>query len=435
MSSQVVMPRMGLTMEEGTLVGWRKAEGQPVKAGEPLFEIETDKSTVEVEASESGVLGRILVQVGETVPVGTPIALLVKEGEVVPAGAAPAAAAVPAAAAESAGPAPAAQSRAASQAGKVKASPAARSLAKKLGVDLAAASATGPGGRVVAWNVRALESAAPAKATPLAARAAAELGVDLAAVQGSGPGGRITRQDVEHAGQKPAPSGGTIRPFTRIEQVMAARMVASFTSAPHFYLHVTVDARPLVALRAQLKAKLEQRDGVRLTYTDLLVYFCARVLAHHPEVLSQWTPQGMRLLDRVHVGVAVDSERGLLVPVIRDADRLGLAGISRALAELTGRARSGSLLPAEQEEGVFTLSNLGAFGVDAFDAVLNPPQSAILAVGRIKEMPLVEDGKVVPAAQLTLSLSVDHRVLDGARAARFLGELAELLETPALALE
>jgi len=442
MASEIVMPRMGLTMEEGTLVGWRKSVGQKISAGEPLFEIETDKSTVEVEALESGVLGRILVEVGQTVPVGTVIALLVKEGEALP-DEAPAAASRPQAMPFA--PEPAAQGpAAAAPSGKVRASPAARRLARSLGVELSRAAGTGPGGRVVAWNVTALNlTGAPAKASPLAAKAAAELGVDLSAVQGSGPGGRITRQDVERAqgaasgpGRDEAvPVSGEVRPFTRLEQVMARRMVESFSSAPHFYLHVDVDARPLVALREQLKARLEKRAGVHLTYTDLLVYLVARALARHPEMLCQWTPQGMRQLSDVHVGVAVEAERGLLVPVLRDADRLGLAETSRRLAELAAKARAGSLQPTEQEQGVFTLSNLGAFGIDAFDAVLNPPQAAILAVGRIKERPLVSGGQVVPAAMLTLSLSVDHRVLDGARAARFLGDLAELLETPVLSME
>jgi len=429
MPAQIVMPRMGLTMETGTVVNWCRSEGEQVTAGEPLFEIETDKSTVEVEATESGVLGRILVPVGETVPVGTPIALLLAAGESLPAGDLP----EPARHAEGKALLPA-QKPEGSRPVKVKASPAARYLARTLGVELVQAHATGPGGRVVAWNVRSLAGAGPARATPVAARVAAELGVDLSSVHGSGPGGRITRQDVAQA---PAGSSrsGNLRAFTRIEQVMASRMVESFTKAPHFYLHVNVDARPLVALRDELKPRLEARAGVHLTYTDLLVYFCAHALARHPELLCQWTPQGMRQLSAVHVGVAVDTERGLLVPVIRDADRLGLTGIAQRLADLSGRARSGSLLPADQEEGIFTLSNLGAFGIDAFDAVINPPQAALLAVGRIKEQALVEDGKVVPAAMMTLSLSVDHRVLDGARAARFLGDLAELLETPALSME
>ena len=327
---------------------------------------------------------------------------------------------------------------------KIKASPAARRLAKKMGLELRQASGSGPGGRVVASNVRSLGNDASARITPVAAKTAAEMGVDLSTVQGSGPGGRITRQDVEQARIMPAPGplnllpaqpSEMIRPFTRIEQVMAGRMVESFTSAPHFYLHVLVDARPLVALRDQLKAKLEQHSGVHLTYTDLLVFFCARTLARHPEVMAQWTPGGMRLLSEVHVGVAVDTPAGLLVPVVRNADRLGLTEISQMLADLTKRARAGSLLPADQELGVFTISNLGAYGIDAFEAVLNPPQAALLAVGRIKEQAMVEAGKVVPAAMLTLSLSLDHRVLDGARGARFLGDLTELLETPALSME
>jgi pyruvate dehydrogenase E2 component (dihydrolipoamide acetyltransferase) len=445
MASEIVMPRMGLTMEEGTLIGWHKAEGQQVTAGEPLFEIETDKSTVEIEAPETGVLGKILVPVGATVPVGTVIGILVKEGETMPEGKTLAVMQkVAQTEASHTRPAPAAKTPPAALPAKVKASPAARTLAKQLGVDLNQAAGTGPGGRVVAWNVSTLNVAAPARATPLAVKAAADLGVDLSAIQGSGHGGRITRQDVERsprvAATFPEPRAeaqpsGTIRPFTRIEQVMARRMLESFTSAPHFYLHVSIDARRLVTLRAQLKPKLEARSGVHLTYTDLLVYFCARALSQHPEVMSQWTPQGMRLLNDVHMGVAVDTERGLLVPVIRNADRLGLTEISRALADLTGSARAGTLLPAEQEEGVFTISNLGAFGIDAFDAVLNPPQAAMLAVGSIKEQALVEDGKIVPAAMLSLSLSVDHRVLDGARGARFLSDLAELLETPALSMD
>jgi pyruvate dehydrogenase E2 component (dihydrolipoamide acetyltransferase) len=440
MASQIVMPRMGLTMEEGTVVAWRKAEGQKITAGEILFEIETDKSTVEIEATESGILGRILVNVGETVPVGTAIASLLAEGEITPTGRIPA---IPQKALRSEGPRSkldaAPENLPALQGTKVKASPAARRAAKQLGVNLGQATGTGPGGRVVAWNISALGSITSAKATPLAAKAAGNLGVDLAALQGSGPGGRITLQDVESAGRKPdvrsETHAGMIRPFTRIEQVMARRMVESFTSAPHFYLHITIDARPLVSLREQLMTKLKNGSGVHLTYTDLLVYFCARTLAQHPEVMSQWTPDGMRLLNEVHIGVAVDTGRGLLVPVLRNADQLGLIETSRTLTDQTARARLGTLLPAEQEEGVFTISNLGAFGIDAFDAVLNPPQAATLAVGRIKEQALVEDGRVIAASILTLSLSVDHRVLDGARAARFLGDLAKLLETAALTME
>jgi pyruvate dehydrogenase E2 component (dihydrolipoamide acetyltransferase) len=441
MASEIVMPRMGLTMEEGTLVNWLKSEGQPVTAGEMLFEIETDKSTVEIEATGSGVLGRILVKVGETVPVGTVIAILLAEGEALPVGSAAAAgpqkvvsSTVPPTKTEAAGQKIPVQGTSA-----VKASPAARKIARQLAVDLRGVTGTGPNGRVVAWNVSAAGTATRTKLTPLAARKAAGLGLNLSEMQGSGPGGRITRKDLEKASNAPAiPSNaaaGTIRPFTKIEQVMGNRMVESFTSAPHFYLHVTVDARKLVALRDQLKEKLESRSGIHLTYTDLLVYFCSRALLRHPDVMSQWTPQGMRVLNEANIAVAVDTERGLLVPVIRNAGQMGLTDISRTLSDLTERARQGHLLPSDQEQGVFTISNLGAFGIDGFDAVLNPPQAALLAVGRIREQALVEEGRIVPAAMLNLSLSVDHRVLDGARAARFLGTLAELLETPALSME
>jgi pyruvate dehydrogenase E2 component (dihydrolipoamide acetyltransferase) len=215
---------------------------------------------------------------------------------------------------------------------------------------------------------------------------------------------------------------------------MAERMTASFTSAPHFYLHAEVDARRLVALREALQPRLEARAGVHLTLTDLLVRLCATALADHPQVMAQWTPEGLRQADHVNVGIAVDSPNGLVVPVIRDADRLGLSELARQRSDLVQRARNGKLLPQHLEEGVFTLTNLGTFRVDAFDAILNPPQAAILAVGRIKDRALAEHGVVVAAAMATLSLSVDHRVLDGAGAARFLTDLVELIELPSLAL-
>ena len=312
MVSEIVMPRMGLTMEEGTLVNWSKAEGQKVTAGEPLFEIETDKSAVEIEATESGVLGKILVPVGETVPVGTVIGILVKDGEALPTGVIQVGTQKEDQPEPSiAGPGSASKNLPVAIPTKVKASPAARQLAKKLGLDLRQAAGTGPGGRIIAWNVRALSSNVPAHVTPLAAKAAAELGVDLSGLQGSGPGGRITRQDVEQAQKllttKPethatAQPAGLIRPFTRIEQVLARRMVESFTSAPHFYLHVSVDARLLVALREQLKAKLEARSGVRLTYTDLLVYFCARTTGPAPRGNVSVDSRGYAPADRYPCG-------------------------------------------------------------------------------------------------------------------------------------
>ena len=432
MAVEIVMPRMGLTMEEGTVVTWLKQENQPVAAGEPLLEIETDKSTVEIESPVDGVLSQILTRSGETVPVGQVIGYLNKVGESRPATAFLVNSNL-------------AQTHTADgSAGKNKASPAARTLARQLGVDLADITGTGPGGRVVAWNVKsyseqsAAKTHADRKASPVAKRVAEELEIDLTTVQGSGLSGRITRADVERSAQaspQPLPTAqpGNITPLTRSQKIMADRMSASFQSAPHFYLHVEVDMRGLVALRQKLLSRLEQCYSVHLTFTDLLIKYCALSLRKHPNVMAQWREKGLFQPGQVNVGIAMDTSSGLIVPVIQHADQLGLVEISRQRQDLSERARAGKLLPQDLELGVFTLTNLGMFGIDSFDAILNPPQAAILAVGRIKDRALVSEGTIIAAPVMNLSLSVDHRVLDGVAAARFLGELVELIETPELA--
>jgi pyruvate dehydrogenase E2 component (dihydrolipoamide acetyltransferase) len=429
---EIVMPRMGLTMEEGTVVAWLKLENQPVTAGEPLLEIETDKSTIEIESPADGVLGKILTGPGMTVPVGQVIGYLIKDGESAPATAVLA----------DLDHMPPRKTQ--DRAGKTKASPAARTLAGRLGVELADITGTGPSGRVVAWNVQAYseqlatKTQAVKKASPVAKRMAEELAIDLSTVEGTGPSGRITRADVERSVQAippppPAARSGEITPLTRSQKIMAERMSASFRSAPHFYLHVEVDMRGLVALRQKLGPRLEERYGVHLTFTDLLVKYCALVLRLHPKVMAQWSEQGLVQPGDVNVGIAMDTSSGLIVPVIPQADQLGLVEISRQRQELSERAQAGRLLPQDLELGVLTISNLGMFGIDWFDAILNPPQAAILAVGRIKERAIVSEGSVISAPVMNLSLSVDHRVLDGATAARFLGKLVELIETPELA--
>lgn len=449
-SSEIVMPRMGLTMESGVFMKWLKQEGELVRSGEPLFEIETDKSVVEVEALEDGILIQALAQPGETYAVGAVLGYLTRQGS--STGTFPS---------EAQTQTPSSSSQAQSlpltrsvPASKPKASPAARHLAKQLGVDLAQVSGSGPQGRVVAWNVRSAAESLPNEAapslarrvSPLAQRLAVDLGVDLSQVKGSGLGGSITRQDVEIAHQRqkdqsleasPAATFDaefTYEPLSPVQRRMAERMVQSFSTAPHFYLQSEVDARNLVALRESLLQPLESRYGVHLTYTDLLIYFSARLLPRHPLVMAQWSDKGLAKPSHVHIGIAVEAEQGLFVPVLRDADRLGLAEISRQRADLAERARQGKLLPKDYEQGVFTLTNLGMLRVDVFQAILNPPQAAILAVGRIAERPLVENGQVIAAPMFTLSLSADHRVLDGARAARFLSEFVEWLENPALSL-
>jgi pyruvate dehydrogenase E2 component (dihydrolipoamide acetyltransferase) len=470
MAVEIVMPRMGLTMEEGTVIAWLKEENQPVAAGEPLLEIETDKSTVEIEAASAGILSLILVKPGETVPVGTVIGYLAAPEEQAALPAQPGAHA-PAASVNggkvSAPVAPAPTGRPAFS-GKVRASPAARHLAWQQQVDLAQVGGTGPDGRVVAWNVQAFADQLAArpilKASPVARKVAAELAVDLEKVQGTGLDGRVTRADVERSAVpatapeepyisippsiSPSPmetAQSTAKaesetppvfeklPVTRSQRVMAERMTASFRSAPHFYLHVEVDARKLTALRWSLLAKTEERFGVRLTFTDFLVKYSAISLLRHPRLLQQWAENGLLQARSADIGVAMDTTGGLIVPVIRDAARLGLAEIARKRVELYERARNGKLQPQDLELGAFTITNLGMFGIDSFDAILNPPQAAILAVGRIKERAMVENGQLIAAPMMNISLSVDHRVLDGASAARFLGELVELLESPELA--
>jgi pyruvate dehydrogenase E2 component (dihydrolipoamide acetyltransferase) len=327
-------------------------------------------------------------------------------------------------------------------------------LARQKGIDLSGVPGSGPGGRVVAWNVAEAAQALsvlPAQAalvTPVAQRLAQDLGVDLASVEGSGPGGRITRQDVERSAlaKEAGPPAAVpqavsaqipqapVQPLSRFQKIMAERMASSFRDAPHFYLHVEADARPLLALRQALLPKLEAGQGVHLTVTDLLIKFCALALVRHPGVIAQWAAGGLFQPQQINIGVAADTPNGLVVPVIRQCDQLGLSEIARQRTALVEKARLGKLAPEDLELGVFTLTNLGAFNIDFFDAVLNPPQAAILAVGRIKERALVENGQVVAASTLQLSLSIDHRVLDGAAAARFLSDLVELIETPGLAL-
>jgi len=434
---EIVMPRMGLTMEEGTVVAWLKTENQPISAGEPMLEIETDKSTVEIESPAQGFLGPILAGPGETIPVGQVIGYISERGY---------------------NPSDRTSDQTIPGVGtKSKASPAARKIARELGMDLSGIQGTGPNGRVVAWNVhaRAADTALPPskaavdaspKASPLAQRIAAEMAVDLAEVKGSGPGGRITRTDVETTARVRLPEkplqavqisetsdSPPLTPTTRAQQLMAERMSASFQTAPHFYLHVEVDARSLVRMRDRLKTRLKERFDVHLTFTDLLVKYCALMLRQHPKAMAQWTGQGYANPKGVHVGIAMDAPGGLIVPVIQNADQLGLAEIARQRQALSERAQNGKLMPQDLELGVFTISNLGMYGIDSFDAILNPPQAAILAVGRIKERALACDGQIVAAQMMTLSLSVDHRVLDGATAARFLGELVELIEMPELA--
>lgn len=431
MATEVILPMLGETMNEGTIVAWAKQEGDAVRPGEVLYSVESDKATLEVEASSAGYLRRILAPAGATIPVLSVVALITAtpdEQVAEPSGAAapPARAAAPSPATPAPSP-PAAP--VAPPAGRLFASPRARRAARARGLDLTRVAGSGPGGRIVE---RDLESIPPApRLTPVAARLADDLHIDRARVQGSGPGGRVTRRDVESAARA-AP--GAAAPLSRRQRIMAERMTASFSSAPHFYLHAEVNAGRLLAVRQELLPLIEAEHGLRLTISDLLIRICARALARHPQVMARYTPEGLQPATGVHIGLAADTPDGLLVPVVHHADRLALPDLVRARSELVGRARAGTSTPQDLEGGVFTLTNLGASRVDSFDAILNPPQAAILAIGRISERPFAEQGRLTLAPTMKLSLSVDHRVLDGAAGARFVDEVVGLIEAPAQAL-
>jgi len=385
MATNVIMPALELAQETGKVLKWLKAPGDTVTKGEPIVEIETDKATVEIEAPASGILRDVTARAGDTVPVGQTIALIAAAGEAGAAAQAPARTAVPPVA--SPGPALAA----------VAAPPVRRD------------SATGAG--------------APtrlAAASPKARRLADERGLDLRVLRGTGPGGAVLTADVATA-QRPAAAGvGTVW------RIMAERMTASWTTAPHFYLVREVTVGRLVSWQERAR----KQTGVRVTYTDLLVKLVAAALAQHPSANAAWKDGAILRNASIDIGLAVAVEQGLVVPVIHRADTLTLAELAGHREDLVSRAHAGKLRPADIQGGGFTISNLGMFGVDAFSAIVNPPQAAILAVGRIVDRIVAVDGQPAVRPSMTLTLSCDHRALDGARGAQFLGALADLIEEP-----
>jgi pyruvate dehydrogenase E2 component (dihydrolipoamide acetyltransferase) len=406
MPATVIMPALELAQETGKVLRWLKSPGDTVAKGEPIVEIETDKVTVEIEAPASGVLRDISAREGDVVAVGRTIALIFAAGEV-PSDA------------------------------TVKASPLARKLAEEHGVDLTrvrTASGRIEKADVLAHVERSKTGAADGvaarliAASPKARRLAAERGVDLGALKGSGPSGAVIVADVptlEGAVARTAdrPTGPTVGNVWRI---MAERMTASWTAAPHFYLVREVDVSRLKTWRERASAQ----TGAHITYTDVLIRLVAAALTRHPRVNVAWKDGAIVPHGGIDIGLAVAIEDGLVVPVLRGADGLTLAEIAARREDLVGRAQGGKLRPADIHGGGFTISNLGMYGVDAFNAIVNPPQAAILAVGRIVDRAVVVDGQVAVRPTLVLTLSCDHRALDGARAAQFLGTLADLIEEP-----
>jgi pyruvate dehydrogenase E2 component (dihydrolipoamide acetyltransferase) len=468
MALDIKMPALSPTMEEGTLAKWLVKVGDTVASGDVMAEIETDKATMEFEAVDEGVITEILIEAGtEGVKVGAVIARLAVEGEESAPATAPAAAVAPAEAPVADGPA---------------ATPTAKKMAEQAGIDLAGVTGTGPKGKITKEDVEAAiakgggapapapaapPAPAPASAataasgeriiaSPLAKRIAADKGIDLALVKGTGPNGRIVKEDVETftptavaAASAPAPAASAPAPaaspaptpaieggapfaeekLSGVRKVIARRLTESKQTVPHFYLTIDIRLDPLLELRAQLNKSLEP-DGVKLSVNDLLIKALARALIRVPQCNVSYHGDTLRRYSRADISVAVAAPSGLITPVITHADTKGLATISTEMKTLAGKARDGKLMPHEYQGGTASLSNLGMYGIKQFDAVINPPQGMILAVGAGQQAPYVVDGEIKVATVLHASGSFDHRAIDGADGAQLMEAIKQLCENP-----
>ncbi|HLV86814.1 MAG TPA: dihydrolipoamide acetyltransferase family protein [Candidatus Sulfotelmatobacter sp.] len=402
------MPALEMAQETGKLLAWRKKEGDRVSKGEPLLEIETDKAVVEVEAPADGVLAGVKASEGADIPVGQTIAWIVAPGEQPPVDGA--ADTVPTARASSAKPdqtTPAASVATvpspATQAPKI--SPKARRLAKELGVDITKLQGSGLEGEILASDVQSAHG-------------------------GTAAAGRTGRSEV--SGRSAFEVGGHVERPTSLGRIMAERTTQSWTTVPHFFVTREMDATGLNAYRERIVIEVERAHQVRVSHTDLLVALTARALLKHPRLNASWTPEGIRIHDHVNIGVAIAVNDGVVAAVIRNAHRASPAEIAKLRLELTGRARDGKLRPADIADATFTISNLGMYQVDQFSAIITPPQAAILAVGAITDRVVARNGEPAVLPMMTVTLSCDHRVADGARAALFLQDLAEALRDPTL---
>jgi pyruvate dehydrogenase E2 component (dihydrolipoamide acetyltransferase) len=406
MAIPITIPRLGWNMEEGVFAGWIKKDGEVVRPGEPLFRLEGDKALQDIEGLDSGIL-RIppyAPKEGDKVAVGAVIAWLVQPGEALPLSDMP-------------------RTHVSSAKAAAPAGPAARRLARELQVDVQSVAGSATGGRITPADVRA--RAAGPVASPRARRLARELGVDWTRLAGSGRGGRIRDADVRTAALH---SGERVVSLTAIRRTTAERLLHSLRTTAPVTLTTTVDANNLVSLRKQFQAAGQDTAP---TYTDFLVKLTALTLREHPALNSRLEGEHIVLSHEVHVGVAVDTEAGLLVPVVRDAGEQTLRQISARTRDLIARARRRELRAEEMEGGTFTITNLGAFGIEVFTPILQYPQCAILGIGRIRLEAVVRQDQVLPGKRLTLSLTFDHRIVDGAPAARFLQALSRAVENPA----
>ncbi|WP_287987874.1 pyruvate dehydrogenase complex dihydrolipoamide acetyltransferase [Acidiphilium sp.] len=423
MATNILMPALSPTMTEGTLARWLKKEGETIKAGDVIAEIETDKATMEVEAVDEGVLGKILVAAGsENVAVNAPIAILVEPGEAVPDSAPAAPAPKPAAAPEPvAAPAPAAAAPAAPAAEttghgpRVFASPLARRMAQQAGIDLATLKGSGPNGRIVKADIDAARGSAPEAAAPAPKAPAAASPAQAAAA----PAAPIT-----------APHDAI--PHSSMRKVIAKRLQAAKQTIPHFYLSMDVELDALLKLRAELNAQSpkEGPGAFKLSVNDLIIKAVAVALRRVPAANASFTEEAMIRYHDVDISVAVAIPDGLITPIIRKADQKGLAAISNEMKDLAARAKAGKLKPDEFQGGSFSISNLGMYGISSFSAIINPPQGGILAIGAGEKRPVVKGEQIAIATVMTVTLSCDHRVVDGAVGAEFLAAFKSIVEQP-----
>ena len=439
MAKEIVMPKLGLTMTEGTVSKWLKKVGDEVKEGEPLFEVETDKLTNTIEASASGVLRHIFVEEGTTVPLFGKLAIVAAADEDISAlmgGDAPTAAAAPEAAA--AAPAPAAPVKAPGE--RIIAAPAAKKLAKELGIDLALVTGTGPKGRITLDDVKNYKPAAAApvveeepkkKASPLAAAVAADLGIDLEKVVAHD---RVLAEDILHYLEstrekaEEAPKEEVV-PMNGMRKAIAKNMLASVQTSPTVTFNLGIDMSALKEYRAQLKSQ-----NISVSYTDLLVKFVAKALLEYPLLNCSVEDNKIRYKHYVNMGVAVALDNGLVVPNVTDADKKSLTEISAEVKELAKLAREGGLPMEKLRGGTFTITNLGMYGIESFTPIINQPEVAILGVTTMEDKVVVRDGQMVIRPIMNLSLTADHRVVDGSVAAEFLQRVKTLMENPALML-
>ena len=456
MATHIEMPKLSDTMTEGTVVRWLKSVGDQVEIGDEIAEIETDKATMAMEAFDEGILAEILIEEGAKAEIGATLAVLRDEGEGDPAQAPPAAEPEPAIA-EPAQPVPAT-----AQVFDPPAEP------EPVLTEPAPAPAVSPQVTEDAPEVSAASDRI--KASPLARKLASAHGVDLAGLTGSGPGGRIVKKDVEKAANSgavapapenepkvsaspppaapkpvhvpakspppaPSPGAGDHRvELSSLRRIIAERLLTSKTTIPHFYLHAEADAAPLMEIRRQINVQAEATHGNKYTVNDLILKAVIGALQAVPSVNATFQGDHILQFGEIGVSVAVAVEDGLVTPVVRNAAAKSLLQISKEVKDLANRARDGKLLPNEFDGGTITVSNLGAYGIESFDAIINPPQAAIISVGSIVEKAVVENGEIVPGLRLNLGLSCDHRVVDGAVGAEFLSQVKKLIEKPALML-